>query len=164
LFKAQLAPLRPTLVGSRVAVHGPQVALKTRLPRRPSGSRSMSSPPMPANTGHSRRISVRVDISWGIVGGHLHHEPGPSARGRLLSAPGATRVSALQFNGKATTERSVDGKVDLDYAPSGVTWRLTCPTNEARWSPGNVRQIFRGRGKIELTARDWQKSKVRTTA
>ena len=24
-------------------------------------------------------------------------------------------------------ERSVDGRVDLDYAPSGVTWRLTCP-------------------------------------
>jgi two-component sensor histidine kinase len=24
-------------------------------------------------------------------------------------------------------ERSVDGKVDLDYAPSGVTWRLTSP-------------------------------------
>jgi two-component sensor histidine kinase len=24
-------------------------------------------------------------------------------------------------------ERSVDGKIDLEYAPSGVTWRLTCP-------------------------------------
>jgi hypothetical protein len=25
------------------------------------------------------------------------------------------------------TARSVDGTVDLDYAPSGLTWRLTCP-------------------------------------
>jgi hypothetical protein len=28
---------------------------------------------------------------------------------------------------QAMAERSVNGKVDLDYAPSGVTWRLTCP-------------------------------------
>jgi hypothetical protein len=28
-------------------------------------------------------------------------------------------------------ERSVDGKVDLDYAPSGLTCHLTCPTAKA---------------------------------
>jgi len=28
-------------------------------------------------------------------------------------------------------ERSVDGAVDLDYAPSGLTWRLTCPAASA---------------------------------
>jgi len=28
-------------------------------------------------------------------------------------------------------ERSVDGTVDLDYAPSGVTWRLTSPAVNA---------------------------------
>jgi len=28
-------------------------------------------------------------------------------------------------------ERSVDGKVDHDYALSGVTWRLTCPAANA---------------------------------
>jgi len=27
--------------------------------------------------------------------------------------------------------RSVDGKVDLDYAPSGLTWRLTCAAANA---------------------------------
>jgi hypothetical protein len=32
---------------------------------------------------------------------------------------------------EAMTERSVDGTVDLDYAPSGVTWRLTCPVANA---------------------------------
>ena len=26
---------------------------------------------------------------------------------------------------------SLDGAVDLDYAPSGVTWRLTCPAGSA---------------------------------
>jgi hypothetical protein len=32
---------------------------------------------------------------------------------------------------KAMTERSVDGNVKLDYSPSGVTWRLTCPAANA---------------------------------
>ncbi len=32
---------------------------------------------------------------------------------------------------EAMAERSVDGKVDLDYAPSGLTWRLTCPAANA---------------------------------
>jgi hypothetical protein len=29
------------------------------------------------------------------------------------------------------TERSIGGAVDLDYAPSGLTWRLTCPAANA---------------------------------
>jgi two-component sensor histidine kinase len=28
-------------------------------------------------------------------------------------------------------ERSADGKVELLYPPSGVTWRLTCPAANA---------------------------------
>jgi hypothetical protein len=32
---------------------------------------------------------------------------------------------------EAMTARSVDGAVDLDYMPSGVTWRLTCPAANA---------------------------------
>jgi hypothetical protein len=32
---------------------------------------------------------------------------------------------------EAMVERSVDGRIDLDYAPSGLTWRLTCPAANA---------------------------------
>jgi hypothetical protein len=32
---------------------------------------------------------------------------------------------------EAMAERSVDGTVDLDYVPSGVTWRLTCSAANA---------------------------------
>jgi hypothetical protein len=32
---------------------------------------------------------------------------------------------------EAMAERSVDGTVDLDYAPSGLAWRLTCPAANA---------------------------------
>jgi len=32
---------------------------------------------------------------------------------------------------EAMAKHSVDGAVDLDYAPTGLTWRLTCPTANA---------------------------------
>jgi two-component sensor histidine kinase len=46
-------------------------------------------------------------------------------------------VSAPQRHGfgtivmEAMAQRSVDGKVDLAYAPPGLTWRLTCPAANA---------------------------------
>jgi two-component sensor histidine kinase len=55
--------------------------------------------------------------------------------GPFVSAPkrrgfGTTVIAAM-------AERTVDGRVDLDYAPSGVTWCLTCPAAnalESRWA------------------------------
>jgi hypothetical protein len=47
---------------------------------------------------------------------------------------------------EAMTERSVDGKVDLDYARSGLTWRLTCPVANAL-EPQEREQISGERGK-----------------
>jgi hypothetical protein len=33
-------------------------------------------------------------------------------------------------------ERSLGGEVRLDYAPSGLAWRLTCPAGNAlEWVP-----------------------------
>jgi hypothetical protein len=32
---------------------------------------------------------------------------------------------------EAMAERSVGGEVGLHYAPSGVTWHLTCPAGNA---------------------------------
>jgi hypothetical protein len=57
-------------------------------------------------------------------------------------------------------ERSVGGAVDLDYAPSGVTWRLTCPATNALeiWE----REQISERRKIEHGTTG--KVKVRTTA
>jgi two-component sensor histidine kinase len=39
---------------------------------------------------------------------------------------------------EAMAEYSVDGAVDIDYAPSGLTWRLTCPAASALepWEAG----------------------------
>jgi hypothetical protein len=46
-----------------------------------------------------------------------------------VSAPNRRGFGTIVI--EAMTERSVDGAVDLEYAHSGVTWRLTCPAASA---------------------------------
>jgi hypothetical protein len=41
---------------------------------------------------------------------------------------------------EAMAERSMDGKVDLDYAPSGLTWHLNCPVISALESEASKSQ------------------------
>jgi hypothetical protein len=48
---------------------------------------------------------------------------------------------------EAMTESSVDGTVDLDYSPSGVTWRLSCPAAKAL-EPGERSSSFEGTQKL----------------
>jgi two-component sensor histidine kinase len=55
--------------------------------------------------------------------------------GPPVSAPKRRGFGAIVM--EAMTERSVDGKVDIDYARSGLTWRLTCPAANAL-EPRNV--------------------------
>jgi two-component sensor histidine kinase len=70
----------------------------------------------------------RVDIRW---------RPDSDAftlswterRGPPVSAPQRRGFGTVVM--KEMAERSVNGKVDLEYAPSGVTWRLTCPAENA---------------------------------
>jgi two-component sensor histidine kinase len=47
------------------------------------------------------------------------------SEGPPVSAPKRRGFGTIVM--EAMTERSVDGMVDLDYGPSGMTWRLTCP-------------------------------------
>jgi hypothetical protein len=51
-------------------------------------------------------------------------------------------------------ERSLDGAVDLDYTPSGVSWRLTCPAANAleREQTSGDRENKTGKVKVRMTA------------
>jgi two-component sensor histidine kinase len=49
--------------------------------------------------------------------------------GPPVSAPKRRGFGAIVIEPMA--ERGVRGTVDLDYAPSGVTWHLTCPAANA---------------------------------
>jgi hypothetical protein len=51
--------------------------------------------------------------------------------GLLAAVLGTASEGVAIGSPAAMVESSVDGAVDLEYAPSGVTWRLTCPAAKA---------------------------------
>src|SRR6266403_1598358 len=135
LARAQLAHFAD-LIGSRIAVHGPRLRLKAASAQ----AIGLALHELATNAGKYGALSTdagRVDIGWGIDGDTLvmnwTERDGPP-----VSAPKRRGFGTIVM--EAMTERSVDGAVDLDYAPSGVTWRLTCPTANAL-EPGNASQI-----------------------
>jgi two-component sensor histidine kinase len=83
------------------------------------------------NSGKYGALSTdggRVDICWGTDGDTFTMS---------WAERGGPPVSPPEQRGFGSTvtetmaERTLGGKVDLDYAPSGVTWRLTCPAANA---------------------------------
>src|SRR5258706_4730806 len=97
-----------------------------RLPPRRSGSRCTSLPPMPVNTARSRRI--RLDIGW-ATDGDIFAMSWAEHDGPPVSVPQRRGFGTIVM--EHMTERSVDGRVDLEYPPSGVTWRFTFPAANA---------------------------------
>jgi two-component sensor histidine kinase len=70
----------------------------------------------------------RVDVGWGPDGETLTMS-WTERDGPHVSAP--TRRGFGTIVMEAMAERSVGGKVNLGYAPTGLTWRLTCPAANA---------------------------------
>jgi PAS domain S-box-containing protein len=121
LVRAQLASFAG-LIGSRIAVHGRRLRLK------PASAQAigLALHELAANAGKYGALLVdkgHVDVSWGIVGDTFTmswiERDGPP-----VSAPRRRGFGTVVM--EAMAERSVDGAIDLDYAPSGLTWRLTC--------------------------------------
>src|SRR6266446_4283161 len=126
LVRAQLAHLAD-LIGSRIAMHGP----KLRLNPASAQAIGLALHELATNAGKYGALSTdrgRVDVSWGTDGGTLTMS-WTEREGPLVSAPKRRGFGTIVM--EAMAARSVDGKVDLDYAPSGLTWRLTCPAANA---------------------------------
>ena len=126
LVHAQLAPFA-SLIGSRIAVHGPKLCLKA------AGAQAvgLALHELATNAGKYGALSTdmgRVDICWEIDGDALTMS-WTERDGPLVSAPKRRGFGTIVMERMA--ERSVDGTVDLDYPPSGLTWRLTCPAANA---------------------------------
>ncbi len=126
LARAQLAHFAD-LIGSRIAVHGPRLRLKAASAQ----AIGLALHELATNAGKYGALSTdagRVDIRWGIDGDTLTmswtEQDGPP-----VYAPRRRGFGTIVMETMA--ERSVDGKVDLDYAPSGLIWRLTCPAAKA---------------------------------
>ena len=66
----------------------------------------------------------RVDTYWGTDGDSFTMS-WTERDGPPVSAPERRGFGTIVM--EAMAARSVNGKVYLDYAPSGLIWRLTCP-------------------------------------
>jgi two-component sensor histidine kinase len=125
LVRTQLSPFAD-LIASRIAIHGPKLRLKAGgaqaigLALHELATNAGKYGALSTNTGH-------VDIDWGIDDGTFTIS-WTERNGPPVSRPQRRGFGAVIMETMAA--RSVDGTVDLDYAPSGVTWRLTCrPAN-----------------------------------
>jgi PAS domain S-box-containing protein len=122
LVRVQLAHFAD-LIGYRVTTHGPELRVNAEA----SQSIGLALHELATNAAKYGALSTdtgRVDICWGADGNtftmNWMEREGP-------------RVSAPQRRGYGTmvieemAKHNLDGAVQLDYPPSGLTWRLTCP-------------------------------------
>jgi two-component sensor histidine kinase len=126
LARAQLAHFAD-LVGSRITPHGP----KLRLNAAAAQAIGLAMHELATNAGKYGALSTdkgRVDVGWS-TDGDTFTMSWIEREGPLVSAPrrggfGTTVVDAM-------AKRTLGGEVELDYAPSGLGWRLTCPAANA---------------------------------
>jgi PAS domain S-box-containing protein len=126
LVRAQLAPFAD-LIGSRIALHGPKLCLKAASAQ----AVGLALHELATNAGKYGALSTdtgHVNISW-RTNGDTFAMNWTERNGPRVSAPKRRGFGTIVV--EAMTERSVDGTVGLDYAPSGVTWHLTCPAANA---------------------------------
>jgi two-component sensor histidine kinase len=126
LAQAQLAHFTD-LIGRRIILHGPSLRFRAAsaqaigLALRELSTNAAKYGALSTNAGH-------VDIGWGTDGDIFTMS---------WTERGGPPVSAPRRRGFGTTvmesmvERSLDGKVRLDYLLPGVTWHLTCPATNA---------------------------------
>src|SRR5712675_2097218 len=141
LVHAQLAHFAD-LVGSRIAVDGPRLRMNAAAAQ----AIGLALHELATNAAKYGAVSVdagRVDVRWRLEGDNFVmswiERSGPPVSPPERRGFGSTVVDSM-------AKLSVGGAVQLDYAPSGVTWRLTCRAANAleAWER---EQNFGGRGK-----------------
>jgi PAS domain S-box-containing protein len=123
LVHAQLSPFAD-LIGSRIVVDGPKLRLSTTAAQ----SIGLVLHELATNAGKYGALSTeagQVEIRWRIAEDDTFAMSWAERDGPPVSTP--TRRGFGTVVMEAMTGYSMDGSVDLDYAPSGLTWRLTCP-------------------------------------
>jgi PAS domain S-box-containing protein len=126
LVRAQLAHLAD-LVRSRIEVSGP----KLRLNAAAAQAIGLTLHELATNAGKYGALSIdtgHVDVYWHSDKGTLTmswtERDGPPVAPPQRRGFGNTVIVSM-------AKTAVDGEVQLDYAPSGLVWRLTCPAANA---------------------------------
>jgi two-component sensor histidine kinase len=126
LTSAQLAHFAD-LIGSRIVVHGPKLRLKSASAQA-IGLALTNSLPMLGNMALSR-LRGGVSRFAGAPTATPSQMSWTEREGPPVSAPERRGFGSIVMETMA--ERSLNGKVELLYPPSGVTWRLSCPVANA---------------------------------
>jgi PAS domain S-box-containing protein len=127
LVRAQLAHFAD-LIGRRIAVRGPK---QLRLNAAAAQAIGLALHELATNAGKYGALSVdagRVEVGWAvdrdIFAMSWTERGGPSVSPPERRGFGSTVIASM-------AKLSVGGEVELDYAPSGLTWRLICPATNA---------------------------------
>jgi two-component sensor histidine kinase len=125
LVRAQLAHFAD-LIGARITIEGPPFSVT------PSAAQSigMAVHELATNAGKYGSLSDdhgSVTISWRLDDGQFCidwiERDGPCVKPPKRRGFGTTIISAI-------ARSSVDGEVELNYQPGGVTWRLRCASSK----------------------------------
>ena len=122
LVHAQLAHFAD-LIGFRIAVTGPKLCLNAAA----SQAIGLAMHELSTNAGRYGALSVAsgcVDVGWRLDGDTFSiswtERNGPPVSRPAQRGFGSTVIDPM-------AKSTVGGEVRLDYAPSGLAWRLTCP-------------------------------------
>jgi two-component sensor histidine kinase len=125
LVRAQLAHF-VDLIGTRISVDGPHV----RLAAAAAQSIGIALHELATNAGKYGALSGecgRVEIGWRLNGDEFTISwaecDGPHVEAPKRHGFGSTVISMV-------AKASVDGDVELDYAPTGLIWRLKCSADK----------------------------------
>jgi PAS domain S-box-containing protein len=130
LVRAQLAHFAD-LIGPRIAVGGQ----KLRLNAAAAQAIGLALHELATNAGKYGSLSTdtgRVDVSWQSEGGVFTmswtERHGPPVQPPKRRGFGSTVIVSM-------AKQATGGEVELDYAPSGLVWRLSCPAANALETP-----------------------------
>jgi PAS domain S-box-containing protein len=126
LVRAQLAHFAD-LIGARIAVRGPALRLNAAAAQ----AIGLALHELATNAGKYGALSNgggRVDVRWRRIGG-VFGMRWTERGGPPVSPPGRQGFGTTVMTSLA--ERSVGGRIHLDHAAAGLTWRLTCRTANA---------------------------------
>jgi two-component sensor histidine kinase len=126
LAQAQLAHFTD-LIGRRIILRGPTLRIRAASAQ----AIGLALHELSTNAAKYGALSTdagHVDIGWG-TDGDTFTMTWTERGGPLVSAPRRRGFGTTVM--EAMAERSLDGKVRLDYLLPGVTWHLTCPAANA---------------------------------
>jgi PAS domain S-box-containing protein len=130
LVRAQLAHFAD-LVGSRITMHGPKLHLNATAAQ----TIGLALHELATNAGKYGALRTdggRVDVSWQSEGDVFTiswtERDGPPVQPPKHRGFGSTVIESM-------AKLATDGEVQLDYASSGLVWRLRCPIANALKTP-----------------------------